>query len=92
MPDTIRLSGFSQQSFAISSTGAQSAMLESGFYDVWADIDCYAKVGGTASNVTTSTGYLMLANNVTPLLVDAGEKIGAITSGTSGTLRYHRVG
>ena len=43
-------------------------------------------------DVTTSTGYKLFSGNVVPIRVPSGGyKLGAITAGASGTLRYHRV-
>lgn len=69
---------------------AQTAALPGGLYDIWSDVDIYIMVAADASTVTTSTGYLLRANNTVPLLLPQdGEKIGAI--GAVGTLRYHKV-
>lgn len=76
---------------SVSSTGAQSAALTEGIYDVWCDVDVYLKVGDTASDVTTSTGYLLVAGNVVPLIVRDQKKIGGILASGTGTLRAHRV-
>lgn len=89
--DSIALSGNAQGSISISGTAAQSSALTGGIYDVGSTVDCYVKVNATANNVTTSTGYLLRANNTIPLIVPDQEKIGAITSGATGTLTYHRV-
>ncbi len=88
----VRLKGNSQAQLSVSGTAAQTSAITDGggMYDVWADIDVYVKVAPTANDVTTSTGYLIRANNTVPVLVGDGDRIGAIASG-SGTLRYHRV-
>ena len=87
----IVLSGNAQgTSLATSGTAAQTAALDGGLYDVWCDVDVYLKVATTANDVTTSTGYLLRANNTIALLIPQDlEKIGAI--GGVGTLRYHKV-
>lgn len=89
----IVLSGNAQgTSLAVSNIGAQTAALDGGLYDIWCDVDVFLKVATTASDVTTSTGYLLRANNTVPLLIPQDlEKIGAITSAATGTLRYHKV-
>ena len=96
--DAVYLQGYSQANFAISGVGAQSAALTidspisgAAIYDVWADVDCFIKIGATASNVTTTTGYLLRAGNSIPVIVPTGSRIGAITSGAAGTLAFHRV-
>jgi hypothetical protein len=90
--DVCDLQGNSQGNFAITSgAGAQSPALPEGLYDVWCDVTCYIKVATSASDVTSSTGYIILSNNIVPLVIHLGEKIGAIASTSSGTFRYHRV-
>lgn len=94
MPTTLQITGFSQASLSISSTGAQIiGTLERGYYAIYSNVDCYIKTNITASDVTTSTGFLLYANQMpNPFLIEAGHKIGAITTGATGTLYYHRVG
>lgn len=89
--DAISLSGNTQGAVSLSTTAAQSAALSAGVYDVWADVDCYIKVAATANDVTTSTGYLLLANNTIPIIVPDQERIGGIVAAGTGTLSYHRV-
>lgn len=91
MNESAHIHGFSQASLSISAVGTQSDLLLAGDYDVWADTECYVKVGPTASDVTTSTGYVIYAGNVVTLSVPVNCRIGAITSAASGTLKYHRV-
>ena len=93
MTDAIDLVGFSQAQLSVSGTGAQTAALAAGEYDVWCDeADVYMKLATTADDVTTSTGYKLFSGNVVPIRVPSGGyKLGAITAGASGTLRYHRV-
>lgn len=87
----IKLRDNSQAQLSVSGTASQTGVFASdGMYDVWADIDVYVKVAPTANDVTTSTGYLIRANNTVPVLVGDGDRIGAIAAG-SGTLRYHKV-
>jgi len=75
----LQITGFSQNSLSISSAAAQTSALENGRYS-------------TANDVTTSTGFLLYANQMPDrFLIEAGHKIGAITSGSVGTLYYHRV-
>lgn len=89
--DAIIISGFSQATVALSTTAAQSAALDAGEYDVWSDVDCYIKVAATANDVTTSTGYMLRANNTVPVIVPSQEKLGGIVASGTGTLTYHRV-
>lgn len=89
--DAISLSGNAQGTVSLSTTAAQSAALTGGVYDVWSDVDCYIKVAATANDVTTSTGYLLRANNTIPIIVPDQEKLGGIVASGTGTLSYHRV-
>lgn len=66
------------------------AFTEGGLYDLWCDVDVYLKVGTTANDVTTSTGYLLRANTTVPFIIGAGDRLGGI-AGSSGTLRYIKV-
>ena len=77
---------------SISAVGAQTAALPIGVYDLWSDVDCWIKIHQTlASDVTSSTGYLLRANNTVAFNVRDQRVIGAIAGG-AGTLRYHKVG
>ncbi len=89
--DGIALSGNAKATVSLSTTAAQSAALTGGIYDVWSDVDCYIKINATANDVTTSTGYLLRANNTVPIIVPDQEKIGGILASGTGTLSYHRV-
>lgn len=90
--DIAVLQGRSQSSFAISATAAQSPVLSGGVFDVWADVDCWLKVGPDATTgLTSATGYALFANNVVSIDVRDGDRIGAIAGG-AGTLRFHQVG
>lgn len=89
--DAIDIEGNAQANFAISTIGAQGAALVEGVYDVITDAECYIKVATTASDVTTATGYRLVANAAVPVLVRDASKIGAITASGTGTIRYHRV-
>ncbi|QWY83169.1 hypothetical protein [Rhizobium phage RHph_X2_24] len=73
--------------FTVAAAG-QSPELEAGVYDVWAAADAYIKVGVTASDVTTSTGYLVPggAGAVTVRVGRHGLRIGATAE-----IKVHRV-
>jgi len=90
--DVVDLEGNARVNISTSSTGAQSAALEEGIYDVWSDVDCYLKVATTANDVTTSNGYLLRANNTIPVFVRRNSKIGVILASGTGTLSYHLIG
>lgn len=71
-------------------TAYQTTALDGGSYDIWCDVSVYVKVATTANDVTTTSGYLLRANNtVGPVIIGDGEKIGAI--GAVGTLSFHKV-
>lgn len=90
--DPVDIEGQAQANFAFTVAANQSAALNEGVYDVWSDQDCYVKIDSVAANdVTTSTGYLLLANNVVPMTVREGSKIGAIRRTADGTLSFHKV-
>lgn len=89
--DFIDIENDSQGQVATSTTAAQSATLAEGVYDVWSASDTYLKVAATADDVTTSTGYLLRANQTIPVWVSQGSRIGAVLSSGTGTLSYHRV-
>lgn len=89
----LQITSYSQNSLSIGSTAAQTSALECGKYALWANADCYIKTNSTANDVTTSTGFLLHANQIPePFFIEEDHKIGAITGGESGTLYYHRVG
>lgn len=89
--DFIDIENDAQGQVSTSTVGAQSAALAEGVYDVWATVDSYIKVAASASDVTTTTGYLLRANQTIPLWVSNGNKIGAVLASGTDTLRYHRV-
>ena len=90
--DLIDLEGYAQGSVSSATNAAQSAALNEGVYDLWCDQDSYIKIATTANDVTSSTGYLLRANNTITCVVRTNSKIGAIMSATAGTLKYHQVG
>lgn len=84
-----------QATLAVSGTAAQTATtLPPGVVDVWCnEADVFIKMGEIANDVTINTGYLIKQGNVVAIAVPTGAlKLGAITAGASGTLRYHPVG
>lgn len=89
--DAIDLFGNAQGTVSLSTTGAQSAALAEGLYDVWCADDVYIKIDPTASDVTTSTGYLLRAGNTIPLIVRQSHKIGGVLASGTSTLCYHKV-
>ena len=92
--DSVAIAGYSQATLSVSNVAAQTgAALDPGLYDVWCnEADVYIKLAATANDVTTSTGYVVKAGNVTTLEVNAsGYKLGGILAAGSGTLCYHRI-
>lgn len=84
--DALNLEGNRQGSFA---TGNQSAPLPAGVYNIWAPNEVYIKVHPTlASDVSSSTGYILRANTTVSIKLTGERVIGA--SGT-GNVFYHRV-
>ncbi len=83
------IEGYAGVQLVTSASAAQTAVLNEGAYDVWASQDTYIKIGPTANDVTTATGYLIRTNNTVPIVVRQGSRIGAIAAG-AGTLTYHR--
>jgi hypothetical protein len=91
--DLADIFGFARVDLSISSSAAQTAALPEGRYDIWSDIDCFIKISTDATTgLTTSTGYLLRANNTVTFFVRDDHKIGAVTASASGTLSAHRVG
>ena len=90
--DLIDIEGFAKGTVSSATTAAQSAALTEGVYDIWCDQDTYIKVNTTANDVTTTTGYLLRANNTITGVVRDARKIGCIMSTATGTLSYHKVG
>lgn len=79
---------------SVSAVAAQTAALGTSrtagsIYDLLSDVDCYIKIAEDAGDVTTSSGYPLLAGNVVSFFVPAGYKIGAIAA-SAGTIKLHR--
>lgn len=87
----ISIEGRQQFQLAMTVAAAQTAALKPGVYDVVADVDCFIKVAKVANDVTTLTGYPLLANNQVPIEVKPDSKIGAILAAGTGTLKIHQV-
>lgn len=88
----LQLTNFSQGSLSISSVAAQTGALTRGYYAIWTTTNCYIKTNTTANDVTTSSGFIVYAGQIpNEILIEEGHKIGAITSGATGTLSYHRI-
>ena len=90
--DVIRIGGYAQQTLSLSTTAAQTGQLREGIYDLWCDEDCYIKCAADSSDVTTSNGYLLRANNTIPIAIERNERLGGIVASGTATLSYHRVG
>ncbi|MCM5682514.1 hypothetical protein M8A51_23540 [Schlegelella sp. S2-27] len=88
--DHVDIEGRAAATLAVSAAAAQTSTLDEGVYDIWCDVDVYVKVGATANDVTTATGYLIRADSTVAVLVRRGSRIGAIAGG-AGTLSYHVV-
>lgn len=93
LSDVIDLYGNTAVVTAFSSTATLTTSFAEGTYDMWASQDCYIEQlasDGTAG-VTSSTGYLLIANNVIPISISKNEKIGVVRSSASGNLTLHKV-
>ncbi len=91
--DLVDIEGQAQDSLALTSTGADTDALDAGIYDLWCDLDVYLKVHATdASDVTTSTGYLMRSGNTITVKIRPDSKIGGVLGSGTGTLYFHKIG
>lgn len=89
----LQITSFAQGSLSISGVAAQTGALTRGYYAIWTTVNCYIKTNVTANDVTTASGFILYAGQIPDaLLIEDGHKIGAITSGATGTLSYHRIG
>lgn len=92
MDTGVYLSGRSQQQLALTTSGAQTGILDAGFYDIWCDVECYIAVDATASDVTTANGYLYrTGTTLSDVWIPAGQRLGGVVASGTGTLSYHRV-
>lgn len=93
--DGVVLAGNSQGTLSVSGTAAHTSALTPGRYDLWCPVDVYIKIAATANDVTTSTGYLLRANNTLANVIipntPSGMRLGGITAGSASTLSYHKV-
>lgn len=89
--DPVDIEGYEQRALYLSGTAIHSGKLLDGVYDLWSDVDCFVRVAEEAKDVSVTNGYPLLANNVVSFMVRRGRRIGAVTSGATGTLRFHRV-
>lgn len=88
--NTVRIADKARETdVSISTSAAQSAALAEGVYHITATVDSYIKIATTANDVTTSTGYLLLAYNTVAFEVPNNYKVGVISAGT-GTLTIHK--
>ena len=82
--NAIHITGASQGSVG----SASQVYLNAGVYDVWSVVDAYIKVNKTlASDVTSSTGYLLRSGNTIPLILKEPSYLGSTQ-----TVYYHKVG
>jgi len=93
-PSVLDIAGYAKISLSVSGVAAQTSTLSPGVYAVWSpDVTTHIKVGSTADNVTTSSGFTVFAGNMVALGIGLTEnKIGAITDGGTGTLYVFRIG
>jgi hypothetical protein len=91
--DVMDLYGNTAVVTAFSTTATLTAAFPEGIYDMWASQDCYIEqlATGTAASVSSTTGYLLLANNFVSIQLSSTEKIGVVRSSASGNLTLHKV-
>ena len=77
---------------SVSSTSASKQILENGIHDLWCATDVFIRIGGSVAAVTTTTGYLLRANNTVPFAISKGDYIVAITASASDTLYHIKTG
>ena len=93
--NAINIKDASQTRISISSTAATPVQFSGGVYSMQSDTDCFVFVRSTsalADDVTTTTGYPLLANNQIPVIIPATYYVSAITASASGTLILHSIG
>lgn len=89
----IHITGFSQQTLALNSSGADTSALAAGLYDITCSSDCFIKVHATnAADVTTSTGYPLKANTIITVYIPDQHVLGGVVASGTPNLVYHRVG
>ncbi len=90
----IDIEGNSQAQLTVLPSATQTSIaLPMGRYDLISDVDCFIKLASTANNVTTSTGYPILANNMVSFVCRGSSRLGAISNNSlSGTIIYHKIG
>lgn len=90
--DTLFLEGYSASTVSLTTSAAQSAALEEGYYAVWTTADCFIRVGPTATGVTTANGFILRTATTLYVYVPPSSKIGGIVASSTATLSYHKVG
>lgn len=90
--DIIDLEGFTRTDLAVATAATQSAVIDEGFYDVWADQNMYIEISPSATALTSSNGYLLRQNNTITVLIRKNSKIAGMMVTASGTLSWHKVG
>jgi hypothetical protein len=93
MTDAIEISGRRAVTFSLSTSIANSGVLEKGEYDIVSDVDCSVAIerGTPSPALTTANGYPLFANQTIPFRVGEGQAIYAIAGG-AGTLKYIKTG
>lgn len=88
--NSVNIAGNAQRSFTATGGGQSDELLTTGVYDVWAESDVYIKTDeDDASDVTASTGYLILVDNIIPVRITTPSYLGAIGTGD---VFFHKVG
>lgn len=84
-----------QARFSLSSTAATPQQFSAGIYSVQSDVDCFVFLRSTsalADDVTTTTGFPLMANNQVSVIIPASYYVSAITASATGTLIVHPIG
>ena len=93
--EALSIEGQTQGQLAIGDSGVETSAMKAGIYQINSPADVMVKVSKTtASDVTASTGMVLLKGNTELIMVNEGSKIGVVgaTSGLTGSFRYHWVG
>jgi len=90
--DIVDLEGYTRTDLAFATAATQSGVIDEGWYDTWADQDCYIEVSPTTTGLTTGNGYLLRANNTITVLIRRSSKLAVMRVTASGTLSWHKIG
>jgi hypothetical protein len=84
-----------QTRLSLSATAATPVQFSAGNYSIQSDTDCFVFLRSTsalADDVTTTTGFPLMANNQLTIIIPKDYYVSAITSSAAGTLILHSIG